>query len=62
MRIVLKQEKKEYVLETPYPNEPAKSATDVDQISFEKHKDDSLDVSFSSLPPCPLSFRSNMTM
>jgi hypothetical protein len=62
MRIVLKQEKKEYVLETPYPNEPAKSATDADQISFEKHKDDSLDVSFSSLPLYPLSFRSNMTM
>ena len=45
MRIVLKQEKKEYVLEQPCPNEPADTATAADSRAYEKHYNDSLDVS-----------------
>ena len=45
MRIVLKQEKKEYVLEQPYPDEPADTTTTAKRRAYEKHYNDSLDVS-----------------
>jgi hypothetical protein len=45
LRIVLKQEKKEYVLEVPYPDEPADNAPAADRRAYEKHTNDSLDVS-----------------
>ena len=45
MRIVLKQEKKEYVVEIPYPNEPADNASAADRRAYEMHTNDSLDVS-----------------
>ena len=45
LRIVLKQEKKEYVLEQPYPNEPGNGASSADRRAYEKYCNDSLDVS-----------------
>lgn len=45
LRIVLKQEKKEYVLELPYPDELPEGATAAQKRDYEKHTNDSLDVS-----------------
>jgi len=45
LRIVLKQEKKEYVLEEPYPDDPGANASEADRRAYEKHCDDSVDVS-----------------
>ncbi|WVZ57947.1 hypothetical protein U9M48_008275 [Paspalum notatum var. saurae] len=45
LRIVLKQEKKEYVLEQPYSDEPGNGASAADRRAYEKHCNDSLDVS-----------------
>ena len=44
LRIVFRQEKKEYVLEQPYPNDLPDNAT-TDRRAYEKHCNDSLDVS-----------------
>jgi hypothetical protein len=45
LRIVLRQEKREYVLEQPYPDDLPDNATDADRRAYEKHCNDSLDVS-----------------
>ena len=45
LRIFLKQEKKEYVLEQPYPNEPGNGASNANRRAYEKFCNDSLDVS-----------------
>ncbi|KAK8980556.1 hypothetical protein V6N11_074167 [Hibiscus sabdariffa] len=45
LRIVLKQERKEYVIEEPVPDEPAANAPRADKDKFKKHLDDMLDVS-----------------
>ncbi|WVZ53605.1 hypothetical protein U9M48_004520, partial [Paspalum notatum var. saurae] len=45
LRIVLKQEKKEYVLEQPYPDEPENGASASNRRAYEKHCNDSFDVS-----------------
>ena len=45
LRIVLKQEKKEYVLELPYPDELPENATAAQKREYEKHTNDALDVS-----------------
>src|SRR5579859_7639577 len=45
LRIVLKQEKKEYVLEEPCPDEPGANASAADRKAYEKHYDDDVDVS-----------------
>ncbi|KAJ1270543.1 hypothetical protein BS78_06G059800 [Paspalum vaginatum] len=44
LRIVLKQEKKEYVLEQPYPEDLVASATAAERRAHEKYYNDSLDV------------------
>ncbi|KAL4290252.1 hypothetical protein GQ457_14G014440 [Hibiscus cannabinus] len=44
LRIVLKQERKEYVIEEVVPNEPGPNALRVDKDKFKKHMDDILDV------------------
>ena len=44
LRIVLKQEKKLYVLDAPLPPEPARNATAVQRETFETKKSDSNDV------------------
>ncbi|KAJ1296046.1 hypothetical protein BS78_01G269300 [Paspalum vaginatum] len=44
LRIVLKQEKKEYVLEQSYPEEPEDGASAADRRAYEEHCNDSLDV------------------
>ncbi|KAK8559182.1 hypothetical protein V6N12_042464 [Hibiscus sabdariffa] len=43
-RIVLKQERKEYVIEEPVPDEPAANAPRADKDKFKKHMDDMVDV------------------
>ncbi|KAK8600802.1 hypothetical protein V6N12_050650 [Hibiscus sabdariffa] len=45
LRIVLKQERKEYVIEEPVPEELAAHAPRADKDKFKKHLDDILDVS-----------------
>ena len=49
MRIVLKQEKKEHFLETPYLDDPTDDASDDDWSAYEKHTNDILDVSYLML-------------
>ncbi|KAK8555327.1 hypothetical protein V6N12_009475 [Hibiscus sabdariffa] len=44
LRIVLKQERKEYVIEEPVPDEPAVNAPRADKDKFKKHMDDMVDV------------------
>ncbi|WVZ90398.1 LOW QUALITY PROTEIN: hypothetical protein U9M48_036704 [Paspalum notatum var. saurae] len=46
--IVLKQEKKEYVLEQPYPDEPGNGASAADRRAYEKHCNDSLDKQYEN--------------
>ncbi|KAL4280550.1 hypothetical protein GQ457_03G017310 [Hibiscus cannabinus] len=48
LRIVLKQEMKEYVIEEPVPNEPSANAHRADKDKFKKHMDDMLDVGCDS--------------
>ncbi|KAK8597116.1 hypothetical protein V6N12_065592 [Hibiscus sabdariffa] len=45
LRIVLEQERKEYVIEEPVPDEPAANAPRADKDKFMKHLDDMLYVS-----------------
>ncbi|KAK8559183.1 hypothetical protein V6N12_042465 [Hibiscus sabdariffa] len=45
LRIVLKQERKEYVIEEPIPDEPVANAPRADKDKFKKPLDDILDVS-----------------
>ena len=46
LRIVLKQEKKDYVLEKPLPKKaPASNAPHAERNAYQKHKDDALDAS-----------------
>jgi hypothetical protein len=45
LRIVLRQEKKEYVLEQSYPNDLPDNANAAECKAYEKHCNDSLDVS-----------------
>ncbi|KAK8640285.1 hypothetical protein V6N13_008044 [Hibiscus sabdariffa] len=44
LRIVLKQERKEYVIEKPVPDEPAANAPRANKDKFKKHMDDMVDV------------------
>ncbi|KAJ1262316.1 hypothetical protein BS78_09G097200 [Paspalum vaginatum] len=44
LKIVLKQEKKEYVLEQPFPVDLENGATTTERRAYEKHYNDSLDV------------------
>jgi hypothetical protein len=45
LRIVLRQEKKEYVLEQAYPDDLPDNANAAERRAYEKHCNDSLDVS-----------------
>src|SRR5438132_6913861 len=44
LRIVLKQERKDYVLENPIPPEPAAKAPPVERAAYKKHTDDAVDA------------------
>ncbi|KAL4363942.1 hypothetical protein GQ457_04G023080 [Hibiscus cannabinus] len=44
LRIVLKQERKEYVIKEPVPNDPGANAPRADKDKFRKHMDGMLDV------------------
>ncbi|KAK9003913.1 hypothetical protein V6N11_018807 [Hibiscus sabdariffa] len=44
LRIVLKQERKEYVIEEPVPNDPGANISRADKDEFKKHMDDMVDV------------------
>ena len=45
LRIVLKQEKKEYVVDVPLPEQPANGASRATKDAYQKHLDDTLNVS-----------------
>jgi hypothetical protein len=45
LRIVLRAERKEHVLDTPIPDEPAENATAAVKNAFKRASDDSLEVS-----------------
>ena len=49
LRIVLTQQRKLYVLDEPIPKEPAKDAPKVQKDAYEKHLNDSLEVSYLML-------------
>ena len=44
LRIVLKQERKEYILDQPVPDEPAANAPKTQKDTYSKHLNDSIDV------------------
>ena len=44
LRIVLKQERKLYVLDEPLPEEPVDNAPRAEKNAYEKHHNDSIDV------------------
>ena len=44
LRIVLKQERKDYVLENPIPPEPAANAPRSERDAYKKHSDDAVDA------------------
>ncbi|KAK8606395.1 hypothetical protein V6N13_030678 [Hibiscus sabdariffa] len=44
LRIVLRQERKEYVIEEAVPNDPGPNASRADKDKFKKHMDDMVDV------------------
>ncbi|KAK8704991.1 hypothetical protein V6N13_048602 [Hibiscus sabdariffa] len=44
LRIVLKQERKECVIEEHVPNDPGANASRADKDKFKKHMDDMVDV------------------
>jgi len=44
LRIVLKQERKEYVLEKPIPPVPATNASHGEKDAYKKHSDDAVDA------------------
>jgi hypothetical protein len=45
LRIVLRQEKKEHIIEQPLPDEPSEDATNADKAAYKKLANESLDVS-----------------
>jgi hypothetical protein len=45
LRIVLRQEKAEYVLEEPYPDDLPDNADESERVAYEKHTNDSINVS-----------------
>src|SRR6266542_2303491 len=44
LRIVLKQERKDYVLENPIPPEPVANARRAERDAYKKHSDDAVDA------------------
>ena len=44
LRIVLRQERKEYILDQPIPEEPAANASRAQKDAYNKHLNDSVDV------------------
>ena len=44
LRIVLKQERKEYILDQPVPDEPAANALKAQKDDYSKHINDFIDV------------------
>ena len=62
LRIVLRQEKKEYVLEQPYPDDLPDNATATDRRAYEKLCNDSLDVSCLMLATMSPICRSSMSV
>ena len=50
LRIVLKQERKLYVLDEPHPEEPAESASRADKNAYDKHHNDSINLACLMLP------------
>ena len=44
LRIVLRQERKEYILDQPIPEEPAANAPRAQKDAYNKHLNDSVDI------------------
>jgi hypothetical protein len=62
LRIVLRQEKTEYVITELYPDDLPASLTAADCRAHEKRCDDALNVNVLCLPQCPLICRNSMSM
>ena len=60
LRIVLTQERKLYVLETPCPEEPPASAPRADRTAYEKHFNDAVDVACLMLATMVPELQKNM--
>jgi hypothetical protein len=61
-RIVLRQEKTEYVLAKPYPDDFPAGSTAADHRAHEKHCDDVLNIRCLMLATISLIYRNNMSM
>jgi hypothetical protein len=46
LRIVLRQEKTEYVLKEPYPDDLPNNANESERLAYEKHTNDTINVSY----------------
>ena len=49
LRIILKQERKEYILDQSVPDEPAANAQKAQKDTYSKHLNDSIDVTYLML-------------
>ena len=49
LRIILKQERKEYILDQPVPNEPVANAPRAQKDAHSKHLNDYIDVTYLML-------------
>ena len=49
LRIVLRQERKEYILDQPIPEDPAANAPRAQKDAYNKHLNDSVDVTYLML-------------
>ncbi|KAL4308550.1 hypothetical protein GQ457_01G020110 [Hibiscus cannabinus] len=61
MRIILNQERKEYVIKEHVPNEPGTNTFRANKHKFDKHMDDILDVRCLMLATMTPSFKSNLS-
>ena len=60
MRIVLKQERKLYVLDEPLPKEPVDNAPRAEKNAYEKHHNDSIDVACLMLATMSSEFQKDL--
>ena len=60
LRIVLKQERKLYVLDEPLPEEPAENVPRVEKNAYEKHHYDSVDVACLMLATMSSEFQKDL--
>ncbi|KAL4282011.1 hypothetical protein GQ457_03G021330 [Hibiscus cannabinus] len=61
MRIVLNQERKEYIIIESVPNKPGTNSPRASKDKFEKHMDDMLDVRMSVLATITLELQKHLS-